>query len=246
MAVFVAIAAFVIACYLFSDLFNPSSASQDVKFAQRIEDLRREFTKQDRIVWETLKKLGRKHLIDCQSNKGPDRPLVLVLASLIGYERSLGCLLRQIGKAFNHGKAPSVLDGNEMANRAAKKADLDKELSKILENSQESQKLVIVTELASLSYETASIFFKYCDNEGAPYPRAVFIFTLTFNKDKNFLEQRRKQLTADIRSYLRTVAWKDVDYAKTDALIARILDPFPLPVFQEEPSSLEKVCAKPS
>ena len=211
---------------------QPNFHSEEI-FESKVNDLKKKFKRQDDILWNAVLKLGKQHIMECHntSSQAPDRPLVFVFTSIRKYQESLQCFAKSIGMAFAGGAESVILNGNEMAKKSESKADLDRELESMLKS---KEQLIIFTELGSLPYETASIFFKYCDNENAPYPKAVFIFTLSLDRDESFLiDLSRKEMTSETRNYLSTVAWKDGDKGQSDALIARILDPYPLPVMKE-------------
>ena len=206
-------------------------------FKANVDALKSKFPSQSKLIWEAVAKLGGDHLNEVHNEtlKGPNRPLVFVFTSISRNKRTLTCLAKKIGETFKADNSlnGNVVSGNEIATSSNQKQALDERLRSILDTS-DNRRVVIVTEIDSLSYEVASIFFKYCDNEGAPYPRAVFIFTLTMDKEEDFLQQSRKEITRETREYLNDVVWKEGDKAQTDALIARIMDPFPFKVMSEK------------
>eukprot|EP00112_Aurelia_sp_Birch-Aquarium-sp1_P017518 Seg4069.5 transcript_id=Seg4069.5/GoldUCD/mRNA.D3Y31 product="Torsin-1A-interacting protein 1" protein_id=Seg4069.5/GoldUCD/D3Y31 len=212
-----------------------------ISFKVKIDKLQQKFGNQNKDLWPVIKKLGDDHLIHIHNDTIPDptRPLVFVFTSIRENDKVLMCLALEIGNAFSSSKdAPKipVINGNHIANEAHSKEMLDQRLEGILNSTTRDQGVVIVTELGSLNYETASIFFKYCDNEGAPYPKAVFLFTLSMNMDESFLKQSRKEITKATRDHLSSVVWADGDKSETDALIARIIDPFPFAIMKEDMS----------
>ena len=222
-------------------LLSPSEEGLEKSFKVKIEELRQRFGNQNEDLWPVIKKLGVDHLIHIHDDSIPDptRPLVFVFTSILENDKVLMCLVSGIGNAFSSSKdAPEipVISGNDIANEAHSKEILDERLEGILNSTKHDQGVVIVTELGSLNYETASIFFKYCDNEGAPYPKAVFLFTLSMYMDESFLKQSRREITKATRDHLSSVVWADGDKAKTDALIARIIDPFPFAIMKEDMS----------
>ena len=213
-------------------------------FKMKIDELQQRFGNQNEDLWPVIKKLGGDHLIHIHDDSIPDptRPLVFVFTSIRENDKVLMCLASKIGDAFSSSEdAPKipVISGNDIANEAHSKELLDQGLEGILNSTKQDQGVVIVTELGSLNYETASIFFKYCDNEGAPYPKAVFLFTLSINMDESFLKQSRREITKATRDHLSSVVWADGEKSKTDALIARIIDPFPFAIMKEDMSAVE-------
>ena len=214
-------------------------------FDERVETLKSQFESQTPTLWNVIKALGREHIAECANSSlpGPYRPLVFLLLLTNDNSEDLPlCLSKRIAKLFGKDVRYDLLKGSEIAKNKLSKADLHDEILRKLSSS-ESLHTIIFTELESLSYETASVFFKFCDNEDAPNPQAIFIFALTLDEDISFLEKStRKETTAKARDYLNTVAWKDGDRAKTEDLIAILFNPYPLPIMKEDPSVLRKVC----
>ncbi|XP_065067682.1 torsin-1A-interacting protein 2-like isoform X2 [Rhopilema esculentum] len=224
--------------YIFCPIRGDDQICPEVRaFKDSLAVLKSKFPSQSELIWEAVAKLGGDHLNEVYNEtlEGPNRPLVFVFTSISRNKKTLNCLARKIGETFqaDNTQIGNVVSGNEIATSSNQKQALDERLRSILDES-DNHRVVIVTEIDSLSYEVASIFFKYCDNEGAPYPRAVFIFTLTMDKEDDFLQQSRKEITRETREYLSEVVLKDGDKAQIDALIARIMDPFPFKVMNEK------------
>ena len=213
-------------------------------FEAKVVELQRQFRNQNQFLWNALGRLGKEHIVEYfnASSLEPSRPLVFVLVSTPDNSEELNCFSKSVAGAFLNKGDYSLLDGSDIVQRSQSKPDVDVDIERILKSSS-TYPVLLFKDLGSLPYDVASLFFKYCDNEDAPYPQAVFIFTLTIDGDNSVLSSSsRKEITAKSYEYLTTVAWKDAEKAKTDALIARIVNPYPLPVVKEDSSMLKEVC----
>eukprot|EP00794_Sanderia_malayensis_P015700 gene15700-17284_t len=217
-------------------------------FKQNLKNLEAEFTNQSKDLWAMVGKLGMDHIDDVTMKGNAIRPLVFLMVSSVENNEMLSCMARKIAKSFTNGDnigekhpSPVIMDGNEFANVVQSKDNLDKELEDKLDN--DGNGVVVITKIGTMSYETASIFFKYCDNEGAPYPNVVFIFTLALPEGKNLQSQSSKELNRATWHHLRSVVWSNGYREGIDPLIARIVDPRPIPVLSEEDSVVKKCLA---
>ena len=225
----------------------PTVQKQEIeRFDGRIKDLENQFRSQKEDLWRVTRQLGRDHFEECfsKSPSEPYRPLVFLLVGSSDNSENIVCLSKKIANSFN--KNHILLNGSEVAERQLSKADLDINLERNIDVSPGhpfTQKVILFTELGALPYETAAVFFKYCDNEDAPYPQTIFIFTLTLDADNSSLVgSSRKEVTSKVYDHLRTVAWKEGGNASADALIGRVVNPFPLLVVKEDSSVLKNLC----
>lgn len=216
------------------------------RFDIRIRDLQNQFRSQNDDLWMVTMQLGRDHFEECHNKllSEPYRPLVFLLVGSSDNSENTFCLSRKIASTFD--KNYALLNGSEVVEKQLSKADLDISLGRKISASLGlpfTPTVILFTDLGALSYKTASVFFKYCDNEDAPYRQTVFIFTLTLDADSSsLLGSSRKEITSKVYEYLRTVVWKEGGNASADALIGRIVNPFPLLVMKEDSSVLKKVC----
>jgi len=213
-------------------------------FEAKVAKLQHQFPNQNHVLWNALRRLGSEHIVEYfnTSSSEPSRPLVFVLVSTPDNSEELNCFSEGVATAFLNKGDYGVLDGSNITRRSQSKPDVDEDIERRLKSSS-TYPVLLVKDLGSLPYDVASVFFKYCDNEDAPYPQAIFIFTLTIDGDNSVLSSStRKEITSKSYEYLTTVAWKDADKAKTDALIARIVNPYPLSVIKEDSSMLKEVC----
>jgi len=213
-------------------------------FEAKVAKLQHQFTNQNHVLWNALKRLGSEHIVEYfnTSSSEPSRPLVFVFVSTPDNSEELNWFSESVAKAFLNKGDYGVLDGSNIVRRSQSKADVDKDIERRLTSSW-TYPMLLVKNLGSLPYDIASLFSKYCDNEDAPYPHAIFIFTLTIDGDNSVLSNStRKEITSKCYEYLTTVAWKDAEKAKTDDLIAIIFNPYPLSVMKEDSSILKEVC----
>ena len=234
-SVVVAIAAYMYCNY--GDWFSekPVFATLD-QFNQNLDTLKSQFSNQNPYLWNTVGKLGADHLRDVKE-KSAMRPLVFFLVSPAENKRVLGCMAKKIAEVFSPNKKrhQTVIDGNEISRVAQSKMKLNDYLERTLNTTA----VAIVTDIGSLTYEIASIFFKFCDTEGTRYPNAVFIFTM--DMDSSFLSKPIKGIRQATWDHLKYVVLKDGSPAQRDALIARIVDPAPIPVSNED-ETVVKTC----
>ena len=213
-----------------------NSLANETKFHTNISFLEETFKNQNEYFWNSLKKLGSKHIQDVKGNS-VQRPLVLTLVTTKSNKLPMECMARKIGSTFTVGK-PHVFNGREFTQSPDLKSKLDNTINDALLT---DEKVVVFHELNVLSYQLASLFFKYCDSEETPFPDAIFILTLVLDKDKSFLNNDRKVVEKEVERYLKEEAWKDEKEDKTAALLMRVAE-VPIVVFEEDHNFIKIHC----
>ena len=150
-------------------------------FAEKVDELKGKYAEQNERLWRVVKSCTR-HVFDSQE---VTYPAVLLMVSERGNAAQAAALAEDVGQRFESilseqaslSKAASlnltVLPGKVEANK--QKLDLDNWLKQKLNNSHTA---VILNHLEILSPEAALLLHGYCDNDNAPYKRAMLILGL--------------------------------------------------------------------
>ena len=150
-------------------------------FAEKVDELKGKYAEQNERLWRVVKSCTR-HVFDSQE---VTYPAVLLMVSERGNAAQAAALAEDVGKRFESilseqaslSKAASlnltVLPGKVEANK--QKLDLDNWLKQKLNDSHTA---VILNHLEILSPEAALLLHGYCDNDNAPYKRAMLILGL--------------------------------------------------------------------
>ena len=150
-------------------------------FAEKVDELKGKYAEQNERLWRVVKSCTR-HVFDSQE---VTYPAVLLMVSERGNAAQAAALAEDVGQRFESilseqaslSKAASlnltVLPGKVEANK--QKFDLDNWLKQKLNDSHTA---VILNHLEILSPEAALLLHCYCDNDNAPYKRAMLILGL--------------------------------------------------------------------
>ena len=150
-------------------------------FAEKVDELKGKYAEQNERLWRVVKSCTR-HVFDSQE---VTYPAVLLMVSERGNAAQAAALAEDVGQRFESilseqaslSKAASlnltVLPGKVEANK--QKLDLDNWLKQKLNDPHTA---VILNHLEILSPEAALLLHGYCDNDNAPYKRAMLILGL--------------------------------------------------------------------
>ncbi|XP_077986654.1 torsin-1A-interacting protein 1-like [Glandiceps talaboti] len=222
-----AIAVAVIAFLLFGDVgggFTRRTESPAIKIQQE-KEFRNKFTQ----IQQTHPGLSNRFWSICgipiQSviqNPAPTQPAVIMIASPPGRSNQGNEIASQLSKTYPSDTTPIFINSTEYK---SEDPDIVKmKVDTLLANGFErGSKAAVIYRLEELPPPAILIFYKYCDNENAPYKDTVIIFTinLPYQISNNF-STGRQQEKVDEFLLSKWQGHEDLDTDKIAALFSRI------------------------
>lgn len=207
-------------------------------FKSRIKEIQKLFPNQTERFWRIVRARSLAHL----RNKKPVQPLVILLGAPPSAHAVVNCLAKKLAWCLD----PNVSSSNFIDGTKYNKEDghntkkiLDDELMDIFQRGVRS---ALVMHLEQLPPPSPLLFYKYCDNDEAPYKHAGIIFTVYLPEEPNILLSP-VEAEGSIEAFLSEVAWSKYPYESDSisALLSRIADTVAL-VSHESDDIVQTVC----
>ncbi|KXJ13831.1 Torsin-1A-interacting protein 2 [Exaiptasia diaphana] len=197
-------------------------------FENRIKEIQELFPNQTERFWKIVRSRGLAHL----RNKKPSQPLVFLLGAPPSAHAVVDCLAKKLAWCLDPNVSPSnFIDGAKYHKDDGDdtKKILDDELMDIFKKGVRS---ALVMHLEQLPPPSPLLFYKYCDNDEAPYKHAGIIFTVYLPQEPN-VSLLPVEAEGTIETFLSDVAWSKYPYESDSisALLSRIADTVALHTF---------------
>jgi len=194
-----------------------SSARNDTEFDALFRNLRQEFPSQTRRLWAVVES----GMLPIVEEDDPAHPAVILLAAAQpGTHPATECLARRFAAlvtASLHAQAEhTTYDCRSAADRDAAKSQIDTQLTRAFDAGTKS---AVVLHLEQLPGQSAMIFYRFADNDNAPFKKVVIVLTLVLESADIDAASESDSVVFD---ELRRVWSSSVDADQVDPLLSRI------------------------
>ena len=223
----------------FLDMTNTDDKFNYAKiFENRIKEIQELFPNQTERFWKIVRSRSLAHL----RNKKPSQPLVILLGAPPSAHAVVDSLAKKLAWCLDPNVSPTnFIDGTKYHRDDGDdtKKILDDELMDIFKKGVRS---ALVMHLEQLPPPSPLLFYKYCDNDEAPYKYAGIIFTVYLPQEPN-VSLLPVEAEGTIETFLSEVAWSKYPYESDSisALLSRIADTVAL-VSHESDEVVQTVC----
>lgn len=208
-----------------SDGILSTESQRYANLVEHVEKLEQLFPSQTKRFWKTFTVRTKKHIAS------PERPLVFMMAVDKQTANTSQCLARHLGQAIS-GTKPLMIDALKYAdeNGDQVKLKLDTTMKKYFDVTPDGT--VVINHIELLPPLSPFLFYPYCDNDNALYPRSTVIF-ITHIATTNLSTLDLVRVENVVEQFLGKEVWghnPPYDPGAVSALLSRITDTVLVPI----------------